>query len=84
MERRGRREIRVLGLVNLGAADLHDLTEAVLDVGGEGESYIGGEIGDPNALRDHLDRLLGDDAHRLSRSITVRSSLASHLTAGNF
>ena len=44
-------------------ADLHDLPEAVLDVGGEGGGDIGGDGGDADALRDHLDRLLGNDAH---------------------
>ena len=54
------RVIRVLA--GLGT-DLHDLAEAVLDVGGEGEGDIGGEIGDADALRYYLDRLFWDDAH---------------------
>jgi hypothetical protein len=54
-------------------ADLHDLPEAVLDVGGEGGGDIGGEGGDADALRDHLDRLLGNDAHP---ALPVNPSLA--------
>jgi hypothetical protein len=60
-------------------ADLHDLPEAVLDVGGEGGGDIGGEGGDADALRDHLDRLLGNDAHPallLAPPVPVNPSLA--------
>ncbi|RWW33659.1 hypothetical protein BHE74_00001529 [Ensete ventricosum] len=45
--------------------NLHDLTEAVFDVGGEGEGDIGGEVGDADALRNHLDRLLRYYTHCL-------------------
>lgn len=44
--------------------NLHELTEAVLDVGGESGGDIGHEARDPDALRNDLDGLLGDDAHR--------------------
>lgn len=55
-----------------GMADLHDLPEAVLHVGREGGGDIGGEGGDADALGNHLDRLLGDDAHRASSSSLPR------------
>lgn len=45
--------------------NLHDLTEAVFDVGGEGEGNIGGEVGDADALRNHRDRLLRNYTHCL-------------------
>ena len=44
--------------------DLHDLAEAVLNVGGEGGGDIGAKARDADALGDDLDCLLRHDAHR--------------------
>ena len=60
--------------------NLHDLTEAVLNIGGEGEGDIGGEVGDANALRDHLNRLLRYDTHRFS--LFFPSSASSYRARG--
>lgn len=60
-----KREAKHLKVKRGALSYLHDLAEAVLDVGGKGESDIGCEVGDPNALRDDLDCLLWNDAHRI-------------------
>jgi len=44
--------------------DLHDLAEAVLNVGGEGGGDIGAKAREADALGDDLDCLLRHDAHR--------------------
>ena len=43
--------------------NLHNLADAVLDIGSEGEGGIGRKIADPDALGDYLNRFLRHDAH---------------------